>query len=113
MEPSKMKAADFQNISIMYPFTIITAIDPCNEDAMRVRRLWALLAVMQRILRVPKEEIKYMTDSQIKGICKTFYCLWVKVFGLRSAVYNLHVTAAHILQVCTIIDLYGAMTASI
>ena len=99
MQPQKMKAQDFRNASLLFPFTIISGIEPVNDDAMRVRRIWALLAAIQRILRIPKEELKYLSDKRIKGICDTFYNLWVKVFGLRSAVYNIHVTGAHIMQV--------------
>lgn len=102
-----MKAQDFRNLMLFQCFSVVAGIDQVDREALRVRRVWALAAFLMRLYVIPKAEFSFFTDGQVKRIADTFYDAWGKAFGLRSLVYNIHIAASHIKEVC-LIDVPGA-----
>ena len=99
IEPSKMKAQQFRNLAMFAGFSAIAAIRPVDAHALRVRRVWALIVYSMRLLRLPWQEFQAFSDTHITRISKTLLDAWIKAFGLRSCVYNVHVAICHILEV--------------
>ena len=94
-----MKAQDFQNATCFYAFAVISSISPVNLAALRVRRVWALWCFVTRLYRLSAEEFLQHTEASIKKILATFLDAWIAAFGKRTCVYNVHVAAAHLLEV--------------
>ena len=98
----KMKSQEFRNIGLCAGFSVIAAIDPVDINALRVRRVWGLLIFLNRSMRLPKKEREIIPDNYIKSASKTLMEAWIKAFGIRSCVYNVHVAISHALEVCNL-----------
>ena len=94
-----MKAQQFRNLGMFTLFSVIASINPVDTDALRVRRLWALVGFAVRAIRLPKKEFSQIPHNVLKRVSETLMAAWIKTFGLRSCVYNVHVAIVHLLQV--------------
>ena len=99
IEMGKMKAQDYRNVTCFMAFAVINGIRAINTAAMRTIRVWALWCYITRLYRLPAEEFMQHTEASIRKVLSTFLDAWIAAFGKRTCVYNIHVAAAHLLEV--------------
>ena len=90
-----LKAQEMRNI-ILFLFPVIVQ---CLEPEAKERRLWLLLAFMLRSCTIPESEFGNVNIAEIKNSCKQFYSLFEKLFSSKNCTYNVHIIAAHLLDI--------------
>ena len=73
-------------------------MDCIDEEYVKERRVWLLLAFMLRACVIPQAEFQQVDLADIDYCRRHFYNLYEQVYGQTNCTYNTHMVGAHMLD---------------